>query len=379
MPVSPPVSRHSPRDPSPEPMPSPADSALLAHLADSRLIPAPDLLVIGAGLTGLTAASLAVEKGWKVQVLTDVSPLETLPAQLPGLIWPSSLAGQASDQLREFAFYCRDFWSRLTVRPGMDFEWKVPGILALGDQSGISLWTPKISDLQADGWSIQQVDGDQLQHLLPGWNRTADLGLFFPADGQIHPRSVALSLTRNILARKSSLRIGALPEQIEGNHPVIKTSAFEFRPKFVLWNLNGEDASPQKETLLKAVVSNTSPLAAMPVVADRLILVPRGGGAEVFLKVDSETPASPDHFQEVWNSVLTRWQADIPRLEEITTITRNISTLPSLEKLSPDGNVWKVIPGPAETETLYAIGLAQSLLDWLTSGQRPERLDSLRS
>jgi len=371
------------------------DQSFLQQLDHSPLVPSPDLLIIGAELTGLALASLATDKGWKVQVLADSPLTATISNRLPGLIWPSSLAGHSRDEHREFAFYCRDLWSRLTVRPGMEFDWKVPGILALGNTSGIPGWTDRITDLQADGWSIQSVDAQQLQSLLPGWNRPSDLGLFFPADGQLDPLSASLSFAKNLTAKRSSLRTSlCLSEtpQIQNGHLVeFQTSAGTIRPRFVLFNnctlpVGISPVPTCTETFLSGFVPLTSPACSLPIFAElptseQLTIVPRATGCDLHLRLNTPPSGAPvpnEFLAEAFKSILSRWETPSPPPHfEVSLLTRTISStsLPLLRQHSQAGNAWWTLPD--STDTLYSVGLAQQLLDWMLHGERPEQLDLL--
>ncbi len=365
------------------------DAAILERTSESPLIPAPDLLVIGAELTGLAAASFAAEKGWKVQVLSDSSLTETNSSRLPGLIWPSSLAGVAGDDEREFAFYCRDLWSRLTVRPGMEFEWKVPGVVALGGAKGIPGWSDRLEELQADGWSIQGIDAEQLQSLLPGWNRNEERGLFFPADGQINPLRASLSFARNLLSRKSSVRTG-LTVQLdgsiaEGKISVVKTSLGDIRPKWVLFNdrnlpENLISVETTEQTIIRGFVPLTTQICNQPVVNDRTTIVPRSGGCEVFSLLDSAQDDAVAILQNAWNETVFRWTD--PACGQLTVaakLTRKIAQnrFPLLDRLPDVSNAWWTLPD--SNDTLLAVGLGQRLLEWIQTGEFPSSLNFLQS
>lgn len=372
---------------------SASDLLVLKGVTESPLISAPDLLVIGAELTGLATAAMAAEKGWKVQVLSDCPLTETNSSRLPGLIWPSSLAGKSSEAEREFAFYCRDLWSRLTVRPGMEFEWKVPGIVALGGPTGIPGWSDRLIELQADGWSIQGVDAEQLAGLLPGWKQTSDQGLFFPADGQINPLLASISFARNILGRKSSVRVGVSSDlkfsTEEGKISAVETSLGPTHPKRILFNTGKlpqglptetlPTAQTTEQTLLRGFVSLAEPICTKPVVANHTTIVPRKGGCELFRVVDSNSGDAASLLQQSWNETVSRWTAPaVGEVAAVSQITRTISasSLSLLEQLTGITNVWWFLP--EANDSLLSVGLAKHLVEWLESGDCPEALGFLK-
>lgn len=372
---------------------APADTALLTRTTESPLISAPDLLVIGAELTGLALASMAVEKGWKVQVIGDAPLTDTNSSRLPGLIWPSSLAGKCTDAEREFAFYCRDLWSRLTVRPRMEFEWKVPGIVALGGATGIPAWSDRIDDLQADGWSIQGVDHEQLQSLLPGWNRNADRGVFFPADGQINPLKATLSFARNIIARESSLRTG-VPLELncsisEGKLTQVKTPLGELCPRHLLINdgslperFFAEYAQPVetlKRTTLRGFVPLSSPLCHQPVISNQTTIIPRNGGCEIFHNMDQPAENAAEQLQLAWNETVSCWsEAKGAGIVDVSQFSQTLSAdlLPRLEQIREVENVWWTLPN--SHDILLAAGMAQRLLEWMQSRAVPPAVEFLQ-
>lgn len=368
-----------------------SDSEFLARLSASELLPNPDLLVIGAELAGLAAASMAADQGLKVQVVSECSLSETNSSSKSGLIWPSSLAGSGTDTEREFAFSCRDLWSRIAVRPGMEFDWKVSGIIVLGGSGGIPGWSDHLDELQSDGWAIQSVDGEQLKVLNPSWNPTSEQALFFPADGIVNPLSAAISFSRNLVAKKSSLRSGVSAilrgTSDKRSMTVLLNNDLVIHPKYILLNDGNVPSrhlphlSLPRETVeftqIRGFVPLEQPFCEIPFIYDKTSFVPRSSGCEIFHDLAGTPEPDPGLLQRIWQDLASRY---FPSPEGETSGRRVLggarrshivssTGLPLLEQIPDVANLWWTLPDA--NDTLRSVGVARKFIEWLKSGTRP--------
>lgn len=181
----------------------------LAAMDQTEILTTPDLLVVGAGIVGLAIAYFASLRGMRVQVV-DAGPLGSgATGANAGGICPNVDGLDYPPEYAPLAMLSRDLWGRLSLRPGFDFDWRVPGFLIVDPERFSSTVQQYAADCQERGFTMQAVDEEQINRLEPALRRGIGAGVLSPSEAHLHPVRAALSLARVAARNGSRVRTGA--------------------------------------------------------------------------------------------------------------------------------------------------------------------------
>ncbi|MFO1020649.1 MAG: FAD-dependent oxidoreductase [Planctomycetales bacterium] len=357
-----------------------------ASRINGPLISRPDLLIVGCGLAGLATGCLAAEKGLSVQLLDARGLQKGIPDLDAGMIWPirAALSGEESD--RDFLLYCRDAWSRLTVRPGIDLNWKVCGLLATPTSPLTHALLPEAEHRQAEGWPIQEVEPSQVETMEPALTFPSSTGLFCPGEGVLHPLRAALSFLRRIAAKNGGCRTGVQIDSVEivsNRLQSVTTSAGKFEPKQILFateqipqELAGTMPVPSLDgqELLMGMTRSFMPMLRHA-VSDTVEVQQLKTGEMIVGALQPRRTPEEDSLRDL-DTKLRDLFADEPLMKCVKLMRQEVrrpkTFQPDVRQLSTVQNAWW-LPGLRD-ETLQCVGTGQLILDWITTGKQPERL-----
>ena len=369
-----------------------AERQELAALEAAPLLHTPDVLVVGGGLVGLATAYYAAQRGMRVQVL-EAGPLAGAASGAnAGGICPNLDGNSYPEGYLPLALLSRDLWGRLSVRPGFEFDWRVPGFLQVDPAAFRFSAVEFMRTGLEQGLSLQAVDAGQLALLEP--NLRADLteGVYYPSEGHLHPVRAALSLARGIRAFGGQVRckLPALRLEVAGGRvTAVETSAGRIEPGPVViatgWNaawLRDLLPLPWPIVPVSGQMLFTAPL---PPLLNRPI-----GGKFVIFQLRTGEVATGGHLRD---GALADPDADLSReiqaaAEELVPALRGVpfeqawcgvrpataDGMPIIDRLPSADNLF-FNGGHFKKGVLLAPASGKLLADWLASGTRPVELD----
>lgn len=371
----------------------------LVAYRETSLQPECDLLVVGAGLVGLATAWFAAERGMKVQVVDENDLAGGASGASFGGVWPNELGATLPDSFQELALVSRDLWGRLSVRPGMDFDWRVNGFVQV-DHTRLSPSAEAFVDLQLErGWSLTAVDAEQLAKLVPGISTGLSEGVLYPSEAQLDPVKTALSLARGITRAGGRVRTGLRVESARlagGMLAEVTLSAETVRPANIVmatgWQLDWLGDNMPKLPLRamggQAVASDpVAPLLKPSLSGGVLVTQTRAGHVLVGASLVDGPLQSPD--PETTSRLVAAARELFPPLSNVVFphawVGNRPATpdgLPVIDLLPGVDNAW-VACGHHRAGVLLASGTGQQVAEWIATGKTsldltPYRADRFR-
>jgi len=148
--------------------------------------PSPDVLVIGAGITGTATALALAEAGARVEVLERYAPAAMASGwTLAGV--RQSGRDPAELPLARAAVRC---WQRLDERLDAETGYRQGGNLRLArDEDEVTLIRELVASQGAAGLALELVDGETLREIAPALSPDIVLASWCPSDGHADPHA----------------------------------------------------------------------------------------------------------------------------------------------------------------------------------------------
>jgi glycine/D-amino acid oxidase-like deaminating enzyme len=382
------------------------DSIWFATLSDQQrrelhdgvndpILPRPDLLVVGGGIIGAAIAWFAADSGLKVQLIESGKLAGGASGANAGGIWPNDQGPAHSSDFQQLAFLSRDWWARLAVRPGFDFDWRVNGFLNVNLERMPAPPPQHAAALQEQGYTVQAVDGEQIAALEPHLRPGLTGGVFCPADAHLHPVKAVLSFVKAARQKGAHVATGvrALAATVRGERVVaVETSAGVIEPAAIV-NATGFSAAwlaplPSAPIPLRAVSGQLIATDPQPPLLNSSI-----GGKFIFLQMRSGEIVAGGNLVEG-----TGLQPDSAQSEQFADAAREL--IPALRDVpftrswcglrpsTPDGlpvidlapglsNLW-LAGGHFRNGVLLAPATGKLTADWIRAGRKPGELDPFR-
>lgn len=350
----------------------------------------PDVLVIGGGIVGLATAYFAAEKGWKVQILSNSSRLAEDAEGTLGCIFPNAVRWQLSPLAQQLAQTSRDWWARLAVRPDFQVDWRVSGAVLVDELRLMPRPRDKMFELLEEGYSVRDVDAEQIAILEPQLRPLPVGGLHFPSEAVLHPLKAAVGFVRGIRRFKGNIATSCQVRGIERQGDRItsvETDVGRIKPKFVIADqfdvLNGfssgaESPKLQIEGVQRRDFLATAPthlLLNRPVLGREWLLQLKSG--EIVMEAiskDLEAGASSDLINESVNSAahLLPELSTAPFIRHWSAMySTNADLLPTIDYIEGAINSWNY-RNLAGAHVLLAPIIGRLLTQWMSSQQRPD-------
>ena len=170
-------------------------------------MPAPDVLVVGGGLSGLTAALACADRGLNVTLVGDERPGAASGASA-GVLGPSIGRGPKSGRVGRFMFAARDrypaYLEQLRERSGIH-------VGAIAGALELALNETHLAELRSRARKLPDsslLDSGQAAALEPSLVRVAG-ALHHPGDGSVDVSALVSALLTAILAHPRIARINA--------------------------------------------------------------------------------------------------------------------------------------------------------------------------
>jgi glycine/D-amino acid oxidase-like deaminating enzyme len=364
----------------------------LSELPQQPLHERPDVLVVGGGVVGLAVAYFAAEKGWKVQVITDTSRLANDAEGSLGCIFPNAIRWQLSPATQQLAQSSRDWWARLAVRPDFQLDWRVPGTVLVDERHLTPNPRAKMMELLEDGYSVLDVDAEQVAILEPQLKPLPSGGLHFPSEAVLHPLKAAVGLIRGLRRLGGRIATNCQTLQIERQADRISavvTTAGRIEPGSVVADAWDQLFVPSPETQPQSTgpsslqqrtflaTAPTSPLLSRPVLGKEWLLQLKTG--EIAVEAPTRNSAANDDSVALSETIQSAIDL-LPALQSIplirtwsATFTTNPDHLPAVDQVPGLSNVW-TYHDLAGSQVLLAPMLGRLLIQWMASHQRPEEL-----
>ena len=378
-------------------MPQDQDSIWLATLNDaerrnvrqtskSTPFPTPDLLVLGGGIVGLATAYFAAERGLRVQIVTETSEFGGDAECSLGCIIPNVCRWQFSPVTQQLGQASRDWWAKLAVRPEFQIDWRVCGALVVDEQRLAPHPRQHMLAALDEGYSVHDVDGEQVALLEPALSPRHLGGLHYPSEALLHPLKAASGFITGLTRRGGQITTVdsiASAQRESGRVASIETSSGSIRPKAIYCDdqellvrllgaevvLPGLSASQQ----LFLATAPIAPLLKRPILDAHWVVQLKTGEVVIAVPVNQ----NDDHTAE---QAIERTRQLIPALRDVAfnrrwsgSSLRSASTIPGIDQVGHYKNVWSS-GGLDFALVLFAPIIGKSLTDWLQHGERPEEL-----
>jgi glycine oxidase len=168
----------------------------------------PDVIVIGAGIVGLTCARTLADHGRSVVVLDRHRPGSGASYAAAGMLAPLAEVpepGPFFDACRDSRDQWRDFAAELSAETGVDLDYDTSGAVLVDDPAVVSCFQAAASSL---GEPSECLDRASLESLLPGLAPSFDTGLLMPGEHRISNRAVCRALEQALAQRGVSIHDG---------------------------------------------------------------------------------------------------------------------------------------------------------------------------
>lgn len=318
--------------------------------------PAPDVVVVGAGLVGLACTAALADRGLRVTLLADVRRGEA-SAAAAGMLAPS--VERASGAAHDFARAARDHYpaylARLEAETGIAVPLNQLGIIEL------ALTEAEVDPLRSrDHRGSEWIPQDELGALEPALGHAAG-ALFHPGDGAVNNLVLMRALKRFVgqHARVSIVLDAAVRLTIEGRETLVATrgeSALR-APTVVLaagaWvsDIAGLPRAIPVEPVRGQMLSMAASPVRHVVYGGGGYLVPRGDGRTYVGSTMERVAFAADTTEQGMREVRAKGLAICPALEA----ARMLNGWAGLRPVTPD-----LLPivgrDPAHPGLVYACG-----------------------
>ena len=355
------------------------------------LLKTPDVLIVGGGIIGLATAYFLADGGAKVQLIETASLASGASGANAGGVWPNDQGPAHPAGFQQLAFFSRDLWGRLSLRPDFDFDWRVNGFLNVSPEKFVPSASECATRLQEQGYTVRAVDGAQISLLEPNLKPGLDSGLHYPSEAHVHPVKAVLSFARGARRRGVRISCGVAAQSLanQGSRVVsVETPAGRIEPRFVVsatgwnagWLREALPALPPLRSVAGQLIS-TAPLPALlaGAVGGRFLILQLRSGEIVTggNLIESESiipdPAASAQFAEAARELL-------PQLREVSFSRawcgRRPATpdgLPLIDRAAGFENLFLAC-GHYRNGVLLAPATGKLVSDWILSSTQPAEL-----
>jgi len=170
---------------------------------EARLPEAADLVVVGAGIIGLSAAWEAMSRGWSVLVIDRDEPGGGASSVAAGMLAPVSEARPTEEPLVRFGRDSLERWPELVGHleraTGIECLFPTGGILLVAvDRDQLEVLEHEERNLEALGLEAERLSGRQVLEREPRLNPSVVGGLSTREDRSVDPRRVVQALVEAI-------------------------------------------------------------------------------------------------------------------------------------------------------------------------------------
>lgn len=405
------------------------DRRVLSESPRQPVFEQPDLLIIGGGIVGLAVAYFATERGLSTQIITTSSHLAEDANGSLGDIFPNASFEHLPAQAQPLAQTSRDWWAKLAVRPGFQIDWRVTGAVMTNEKLVAPDPRRKMLELLEEGYSVRDVDTEQIAILEPQLKTMPVGGLHFPSEATVHPLKAAVGFVRNVVQRGGRIAtectIQAVASEASGS-TTFETSHGTIRPRFVVidqasqFDLAQSDQNTLQRVLRESVVLNssgtstlnsepgtpksgssgaavakvglflatvaTTPVLGRPVLDDLWITQLKSGELVIGSTVSCESSSDSSETDQAeleqhdFNRIENRARELLPILATLplkakwyAPLDGGESHLPIIRRLPEVTNTW-VYRDLLHSKLLFAPAIGRFLIDWIQSGTQPVEL-----
>lgn len=404
------------------------DRRVLSESPRQPVFEQPDLLIIGGGIVGLAVAYFATERGLSTQIITTSSHLAEDANGSLGDIFPNASFEHLSAQAQPLAQTSRDWWAKLAVRPGFQIDWRVTGAVMTNEKLVAPDPRRKMLELLEEGYSVRDVDAEQIAILEPQLKAMPAGGLHFPSEANVHPLKAAVGFVRNVVQRGGRIAtectIQAVASEASGS-TTFETSHGTIRPRFVVidqashFALAQSDQNTLQRVLREAVVLNssgtsttnvegtlklgskgasrakvglflatapTTPVLGRPVLDDLWITQLKSGELVIGSTVSRESSSDSSETDQAeleqhdFNRIENRARELLPILATLPIQSKWYAPLesgephlPIIRRLPEVTNTWHY-RDLFHSKLLFAPAIGRFLIDWIQSGTQPVEL-----
>lgn len=167
------------------------------------------VVVVGAGVFGLTTAVRLAEAGLRVRVIASVTPGSTASGVAAGMLAPAfeTALDPPGDDSLALMLAGRDHWPALATRLGLALDRS--GAVATGPDG----WMAKLETrLSSAGLRPRWVARPDLEAWAPGVNPTFSRGLLSQEDWRIEPRAALAALASRLKVLGGRIERGVLSQ-----------------------------------------------------------------------------------------------------------------------------------------------------------------------
>ncbi|GAA3734251.1 glycine oxidase [Spinactinospora alkalitolerans] len=171
--------------------------------------PAPDVVVVGAGLIGLVTAWRAAQRGLRVSVVAP-EPHAAASGVAAGMLTPATEAAFGEEALMRFGIHSRDrypgFIAELESESGRDAGYRAEGTLQVAFDTDDLARLTELMELQGRlGVKAQRLTGRECRRLEPMLAPSVRGGVLAPEDHSVDPRRLMAALRAAALHRGAEL------------------------------------------------------------------------------------------------------------------------------------------------------------------------------
>lgn len=166
-----------------------------------------DTVIIGGGVIGLATAYYLAEAGVGPIALLERGDLagEASSANLGG-VWAEFEGLTLGGSFRRLAHASRELYAELSAQPGMEFEFRRNGVIALAfSAEEMDILRAQVRACVDDPPACSILDGRAVRELQPGLSEEITGGLHFPRECHVNPLMVCWSLIRALHRRRVEL------------------------------------------------------------------------------------------------------------------------------------------------------------------------------
>jgi glycine oxidase len=174
----------------------------------SKSTTAPDLLVVGGGVIGLSVALEAARAGVSVTVLERDTPGSGATAVAAGMLAPTSEAVAGEQAVLELNRASADRWPAFAASIGVPLSDRGTLLLAR-DRDEAEALEREVTYREAHGLQVERLLPSAARRREPGLAPTVRAAVSVPGDTAVDPREVVAGVTREAQAAGVVVRAGA--------------------------------------------------------------------------------------------------------------------------------------------------------------------------
>ena len=183
------------------------------------MIPSPDVLVIGGGIIGMSAARELSRRGMAVELVEPGRPGDEASHAAAGLLAPLADAPEVDAFYRDCSD-ARDLWpawmEELAAETGETIEFDRSGTLAVArSEADVAAFSRLVATARRLGEPVGEVDLKWLAHQVPDLGAAIAAAFHFSAEGWVENRDVCRALRGALETSEVRLTLGPRVESVE--------------------------------------------------------------------------------------------------------------------------------------------------------------------